>query len=109
MGLEFLDVTDRVSIAVSRSKRQAEDQVRITNDSASVVDTHLLIVVQGLPGRARLANASGLTSDGNPFVRVFLDDGVLVPGQSIVQGLRFVGGGARPSYALRLLSGQGTP
>jgi len=109
MGLEFLDVTDRVSIAVSRSKGQTEDAVRITNDSASVVDTHLLIVVDGLPDRTRLANASGLTSDGNPFVRVFLDDGVLVPGQTIVQRLRFVGGGARPSYSLRFLSGQGTP
>lgn len=109
MGLEFLDVTDRVSIAMTRTKGQAEVRLRITNDSASVVDTHLLIVVQGLPDRMRLANASGLTSDGDPFVRVFLDDGVLVPGQSIVQRLRFVGGGARPNYTLRLLSGQGTP
>jgi hypothetical protein len=42
-------------------------------------------------------------------VRVFLDDGVLEPGQSIVQRLRFLGGGARPTFDLRFLSGQGTP
>jgi hypothetical protein len=109
MGLEFLDVTDRVEVALIRSIGKT-DLVRITNASPSVVDTHLLVVVRGLPNRTRLLNASGITSGGDPFVRVFLDDGVLLPGQSIDQPLRFVGTGRPPvSYTLTLLSGQGSP
>jgi hypothetical protein len=109
MGLDFLDVTDRVHIALIRTHGK-NDLVRITNTSDSVVDTHLLVVVRGLPARTRLLNPSGITSDGNPFVRVFLDDGVLVPGQSIEQWLRFIGPGRPPvNYTVTLLSGQGTP
>jgi hypothetical protein len=109
MGLEFLDVTDRVDVAPIRSRGKS-DLLRITNTSDSVVDTHLLVVVQGLPDRTRLRNASGITSQGDPFVRVFLDDGVLLPGQSIDQRLSFEGPGRAPvSYTLTILSGQGTP
>jgi hypothetical protein len=86
---------------------------KITNSSASIIDTHLLIVVVGLPSHVQLENASGITSTGEPFVRVFLPDGVLEPGENITQQLIFRrpgGNNASPvSYALRLLSGQGTP
>jgi hypothetical protein len=131
MGLEFLDVTsqlravesdwrdrrhehedDELSSANSDSggKRQ-KDEYRITNDSASIVDTHLLIVVQGLADQARLLNASGTTSAGDPYIRVFLHNGVLLPGQSIGQKLVFkrkpFAGQVR--YTLKFLSGQGNP
>jgi hypothetical protein len=36
-----------------------------------------------------LENGSGITSTDDPYRRVFLTDGVLLPGQSIVQTLRF--------------------
>jgi hypothetical protein len=89
------------------------DVSRITNVSSSVIDTHLLIVVKGLAGRGRLENASGTTSGGNPYIRVFLHDGVLNPGQSIEQALVFSGpsgnGASRRHYSLDLLSGQGNP
>jgi hypothetical protein len=95
----------------SRGRRQ-RDEYRFTNDSTSIVDTHLLVVIQGLDSRIRLANASGITRSGDPYLRVFLPDGVLLPSQSIVERLLF----ERPSqhappvrYTLRLLSGQGTP
>jgi cytochrome c peroxidase len=123
MGLEFLDVTARAQIRVDagrphghHSHGRQDDRLKITNNSTSVIDTHLLVVVQGLGGRARLANASGRTSSGDPYLRVFLDDGVLQPGQSVERVLRFEprgeGGGRHGQplrYSLRLLSGQGKP
>jgi hypothetical protein len=115
MGLEFLDVTARAHVARIDSDRRGRqlqrDTYRITNGSASVVDTHLLVIVQGLSGRTRLANASGTTSGGDPYLRVFLPDGVLQPGQSIVETLVLRRHPHDPPvhYTLRLLSGQGAP
>jgi len=85
----------------------------MTNSSPSVVDTNLLIIVRGLSNEIRLENASGTTRSGDPYIRVFLPNGVLQPGQSILQSLIFrrPGGNNAPpvSYTLDLLSGQGNP
>jgi hypothetical protein len=115
-GLEFLDVTSQAAIkridSDSQGGRQT-DEYTITNVSASVVDTNLLIVVQGLAAGIQLQNASGTTSTGNPYIRVFLTNGVLQPGQNIAQALIFKrpGGNNAPavSYSIDLLSGQGNP
>jgi cytochrome c peroxidase len=114
MGLEFLDVTSRVNIALvsatSVGGGRREDVYRITNNGAGPVDTHLLVIARGLSFQVELENASGRTSAGDPYIREFLPDGVLLPGQSIVVSLRF-----KPhshtsvSYTLTLLSGQGNP
>jgi hypothetical protein len=115
-GLEFLDVTSQVAIERIGSNSQGgrqTDEYRMTNSSPSVVDTNLLIIVRGLSNEIRLENASGTTRRGDPFIRVFLPNGVLQPGQSIVQSLIFrrPGGNNAPpvSYTLDLLSGQGNP
>jgi cytochrome c peroxidase len=115
-GLEFLDVTsqaDAEKIGSSSQGGRQTDQYRITNRGQSVVDTHLLIIVRGLPHETELENASGTTHSGDPYIRVFLPDGVLQPGQNIVQTLVFKrpgGNNASPvSYFLDLLSGQGNP
>jgi cytochrome c peroxidase len=113
-GLEFLDVSARVRIdriRADRSDQRTNEVIRLTNTSGSVIDTHLLIVVEGLPRGVHLDNASGTTRNGDPYVRVFLADGVLQPGHEIVRALKFTGGSARArtSYRIRLLSGQGTP
>lgn len=109
MGLEFLDVTDQVD-SVLIDRRPDRDIYKISNNSESVVDTHLLIVVKDLPANIELLNATGTTSDGDPFIRVFLDNGVLSPGQSISEELRFRRQhGASIDYNLALLSGQGMP
>ena len=115
-GLEFLDVTSQVDIeriASNTQGRRQTDEYRITNSSPSVVDTHLLIVLRGLPRETELENASGTTRSGDPYIRVFLPNGVLQPGQNIVQTLIFSreeGNNASPlSYFLDLLSGQGNP
>jgi hypothetical protein len=111
-----LDVTSRLAVAKIASNSQGEretDNYNITNSSTSVVDTHLLIVVQGLASGIQLQNASGTTSNGNPYIRVFLPNGVLQPGQNIAQTLIFgrPGGNNAPpvSYSLEFLSGQGNP
>jgi cytochrome c peroxidase len=119
MGLEFLDVTAQLSIAQtgpgfgSRGSRGGGDieTYRFTNISQSVVDTHLLVIVQGLDRGVRLSNASGTTSAGDPYLRVYLADGVLRSGESIVRTLEFKGRHreGRPRYTLKLLSGQGKP
>lgn len=127
-GLEFLDVTSQLRVVPSDWRerqddgvlssansdsggRRQKDEYKITNDSSSIVDTHLLIVVKGLSDQARLVNASGTTGAGEPYIRVFLPNGVLLPGQSIAAKLLFK---RKPfagpvSYTLRFVSGQGTP
>lgn len=116
MGLEFLDVTARVNARLTDSDsqngdRRQEDEYRFTNESSSIVDTHLLIVVQGLPDEVRLRNASGTTKSGAPYLRVFLRDGLLLPGQRFSEELEFEKPHRSPpvSYTLKLLSGQGDP
>jgi len=114
MGLEFLDVTSQVHIALVSSTPlgggRREDVYRITNSGTAPVDTHLLLIARGLSSGVELENASGTTSSGDPYIREFLPDGVLLPGQSIVEGLRFKSHPqASGSYTLTLLSGQGTP
>jgi hypothetical protein len=115
IGLEFLDVTRLVDVVRLESNpvgsTRQEDVYRITNNSSSPVDTHLLIVAGRLSTQVRLENASGTASTGDPYLRVFLPNGVLLPGQSIVTRLLF----RRPpevprvNYGLTLLSGQGNP
>ena len=135
MGLEFLDVTSRVNIALMDARsadadddhpgqdaagegeghegREGEEQrvYRITNNGASPVDTHLLVIASGLSFQVEMTNASGRTSTGDPYRRVFLPNGVLAPGQSIDVTLRFRRHSQSPpvNFTLRLLSGQGNP
>jgi len=113
-GLEFLDVTRQIRIdhaGIARPGQAVEEVVTFTNSSDTVVDTHLLIVVQGLPRGVRLRKASGTTRSGEPYVRVFLPGGVLNPGQHISQAFTFDGLARRqqPTYRFKLLSGQGAP
>jgi hypothetical protein len=112
-GLEFLDVTQQVRVDRIDGGRHGAtgDLYRLTNTSDSVVDTHLLIVVRGLPAGVRLTNASGTTRAGEPYIRVFLPEGVLQPGQQIRQRFTF-NNTARwraPTFRITLLSGQGAP
>jgi cytochrome c peroxidase len=109
-GLEFLDVTARTAISRIGSD-DGTDSYKIKNSSSSVIDTHLLVIVEGLSKDVRLVNASGTTSGGDPYRRIFLPNGVLQPGHSIVVRLRFAGRreDAPAEYTLTLLSGQGNP
>jgi Di-haem cytochrome c peroxidase len=112
-GLEFLDVTRQIKTRTEVGFR-GDDQVnvvRITNTSSSVVDTHLLAIVQGLPSGVRMENASGVTHDGKPYLRIFLPEGVLNPGQSIERNVIFERRSQQGAVDVNLtfLSGQGQP
>ena len=135
MGLEFLDVTSLLNIAPINLGRDDDDNnddqrddgregprhrgwgreerrvYRITNNGTSPVDTHLLVIASGLSLQVEMTNASGRTSEGDPYLRVFLPNGVLTPGQSIDLTLRFRRHVQSPpvSFTLRLVSGQGNP
>lgn len=135
MGLEFLDVTSQVRVTLLGSGRAAGDDARategghegerngrgngrgerrvyrITNGGSSPVDTHLLVIARGLSFDIEMVNASGTTSDGDPYRRLFLPNGVLAPGQSLEVALEFKRHAKAPpvSFSLQLLSGQGTP
>ncbi len=114
-GLEFLDVTAQTSIKLIDSDKlgggRQRDVYRISNNSPSIVDTHLLMVTRGLPREIVLENGSGSTTDGDPYRRLFLSDGVLLPGQSLIATLFFKREPKDPPvrYTLGLLSGQGNP
>ncbi len=116
LGLEFLDVTSMAAISRYDAARVGEDGrnvdvYRITNNGTSVIDTHLLVIAKGLPKNVRMINASGTTSAGDPYRRIFLRNGVLEPGRSIFVRLRFSGrdNPSQGNYSLALLSGQGNP
>jgi hypothetical protein len=58
------------------------DQYSITNESQSVVDTHLLIIVKGLSNGFQMENASGSTRGVDPDVRVFCPMAYSNPGRA---------------------------
>jgi hypothetical protein len=110
-----VDVTSEVTIVRiehSGGWGRQRDVYRITNTSASIIDTNLLMIAESLPRNVQLIGRhTGVTSSGSPYLRVFLTDGVLLPGQSTTQTLDFKvpQGAARVSYNLDLRSGQGNP
>ncbi len=118
-GLEFLNVDSQVTTSVSTAGNV--DTWVITNSSASVIDTHLLVVLTNLTsgvtvdaaskttGAALPGGASSGEPAGEPYYRVFLPSGVLDPGQSISVTVTRTGGGSSSSYTPKLLSGQGKP
>jgi cytochrome c peroxidase len=102
-GLEFLNVTTQCSIAPLGSP----DDYQITNTGLAVIDTNLLVIVSGLPNGVTLLNASGTTSGGDPYIRLFLHNGVLDPSRSVDVQLSFSQHDGPLNYTLALLSGQG--
>jgi hypothetical protein len=112
LGLEFLDVTSQAQISLidrDREHGRQRDVYRITNNSTQIIDTHLLMVARGLPRQIELVNGNGKTQGGDPYLRVFLKDGVIMPGKSITVSLVFKRDRKDPQaiYSLGLLSGQG--
>lgn len=115
LGLEFLNVTGKIGVSAPASVStnggaEQEDRVQLRNASTEVVDTHLIVVVDGLPAGVSLLNAEGTTRDGRPYVRLYLSGGVLLPGNSMPTTLRFKKQDVNTpvtGYSLGFLSGQG--
>jgi hypothetical protein len=118
-GLEFLNVTPQVTLAPSSTGNT--DTWLITNRSASVIDTHLLVILTNLAAEVTVDATSKTTGQalpggtssgepaGEPYYRIYLPNGVLNPGQSTSLTVTRTGGGASTSYTPKLLSGQGKP
>jgi hypothetical protein len=110
-----MNVTARLSHGAPASRRLAariqEDTMGLENTSPDIVDTHLIVVVDGLPAGVTLVGAEGVTRDGKPYLRVYLEGGMLAPGASMPLTLRFHHGrrGGVTGYGLTFLSGQGDP
>jgi len=68
-------------------------------------------IARDLPFEVEMTNASGRTSTGDSYRRVFLSQGILAPAQSIDVALRFRRHRQPPpvSFSLLLLSDQGIP
>ncbi|MEP7341663.1 MAG: cytochrome c peroxidase, partial [Acidobacteriota bacterium] len=119
LGLEFLDVTDR--LAVSKVKtyrdpftRNEVQMLKLLNTTSEPVDTHLLLCFKGLPAGVKIKGAEGVTANtpesGMPYLRVFLPEGEITPGASITVAVQFVAPlNQQINYTLDLLSGQGRP
>lgn len=101
-GLEFLDVTGQCSV----TQLDAPYAYRITNSGSGVIDTNLLVIVTDLTPGVTLRNASGTTTGGDPYIRLYLRDGVLNAKDSVSVQLRFSEQQGL-HYNLVLLSGQG--
>jgi len=69
------------------------------------------MIVGGLSSQVRMENANGSTRGGDPYLRLFLPDGILRPGQSVVTRLLFKQQPQNPTviYGFTFLSGQGNP
>jgi cytochrome c peroxidase len=117
-GLEFLDLTSRVSVARERVIKRFGfvqiHQFQLTNTSDDPVDTHLLLCFKGLPLGAVVLSAEGRTIDvpsrGLPYQRVFLPEGVLEPGQTVSVSVTVFTASRLPlKLNMEMLSGQGRP
>ena len=88
------DVSSQVSVTSSglvynRSTQQFGGTMTLTNTGTSALDFSFEVVLTNLPAGVTLANASGYTADGNPYILVDLPGGALAPGQSVSFTVQF--------------------
>lgn len=82
------DVSSQVGVTNSglvynRATQQFGGTMTLTNTGTTALDFSFEVVLTNLPAGVTLANASGYTADGNPYILVDLPGGVLAPGQSV--------------------------
>ena len=82
------NVTGQVSLSesglvYSRATQLFGGTITLTNTGTTAIGSTVEVVLTGLPSGVTLANASGYTADGNPYILVALPDDTLAAGQSI--------------------------
>ena len=107
LGLEFLDVTNSLNVELTDTDNDGSHRYEIYNAGTAAIDTHLLVLVDSLPAGVELENADAISGDGLPYVRLFLEDGLLEAGESVFVDLDF--SEEVDGYLLTLKSGQGNP
>jgi cytochrome c peroxidase len=119
-GLEFLDVTDRLTMQMDGSVVPAGNgtmmqRMMLTNQSKDPIDGDLVLVMTQMPAGAVLMNAEGYATHmpgliGMPYLRVRFMDGQLAAGASMPVDLNLqMAGTVTGGYSLRILSGAGAP
>jgi hypothetical protein len=119
-GLEFLDVTDRLTMQMDGSPVPAASgtmmqRMVLTNQSKDPIDGDLVLVMTEMPAGAVLMNAEGYATHmpglvGMPYLRVRFMDGQLAAGASMPVDLHLqMPGPVTGGYSLRILSGAGAP
>jgi hypothetical protein len=119
-GLEFLDVTDRLTTQMDGPAVAAVDgtmmqRMMLTNQTKDPIDGDLVLVMTEMPTGAVLMNAEGYATHmpgmvGMPYMRVRFTDGQLAAGASMPVDLRLqMTGPVTGGYSLRILSGAGAP
>jgi hypothetical protein len=129
-GLQFLDVTSNLKATPSTSTNSSVDTWLLTNIGSTAIDTHLLVLIEGLTQGVTVDTTYKTTgivppgADGvltpavghprgspvtpnEPYYRLYAPNGSLAPGQSLSVTVTRTGG-ASP-YSLRVLSGQDHP
>jgi cytochrome c peroxidase len=119
LGLEFLNVTSRLTVRQYPSapdpwRRMQIHRLKLSNLGSETIDTHLILCFKNLPPAVRVIGAEGITSHtpvpGLPYLRLFLPEGELVPGASLMVVVQFYAPlNTRIDYSLEILSGQGKP
>ena len=106
-----LDCLQYIESALERLRSRGAASAALDVEIGRSTHAHLLLIVRGVGDQVQLENGNGRTSNREPYQRLFLPDGVLMPGQSITTRLLFRQQPQLPSlsYGLTVLSGQGTP
>jgi hypothetical protein len=63
--------------------------ITLTNTGTTALTGRLMVLLTGLPTGVTLANASGYTAAGTPYLLVNLPNNTLAPGSSITFGVQF--------------------
>ncbi|WP_165227460.1 hypothetical protein [Aquisphaera insulae] len=88
------DVSRQVNLASSglvynRATHLFGGTMTLTNAGTTALTSLFEVVLTGLPAGVTVANASGYTADGEPYLLVGLPGGTLAPGQSVTFAVQF--------------------
>ena len=102
------DVTGLVS--TRRHKRTSTRRLTlfVTNVSGTPIMGRVMLVLDRLPRKVRLTNATGATASHPPNGSPFIDLGPLAPGKPVTVTVRFKNpANARLRFGMRVLAGEG--
>jgi uncharacterized delta-60 repeat protein len=100
------DVTGMVSIRRRKTTSTRRQTLIVQNVSGAPLTGRVVLVLDGLPRKVQLTNASGVTRQHLPNGSPFLDLGPLGPGAKATVVLQFrASRNARPRFSMRVLMG----
>jgi hypothetical protein len=81
----YLPLVAESGIVLNRATGTFNFTVTFTNTSSSAFGGPLWLLITGLPSGTTLANASGTTGTGLPYIAIAAPNGQLAPGASVTQ------------------------